>query len=161
MSIFDLLAPEAIHLNVEAQSAEEVIRSLGGGLQAAGKVKDGFVEATLERERNMPTGLALAGEYNAALPHVDLEYVESSALALATLSQPVSFRNMVNKEEEVAVRLVVMLALNDPKSQIEALGQVAVLLQNPRIVARLVAASDVQDVQAALQLVDAAKGVGR
>lgn len=156
MSIFDLLSQEDIHLNLQADTADDIIRLMGQGLHAAGKVKDGFVQATLEREHNTPTGLALGGTFNAALPHVDLEYVHSSALALATLPQPVAFRNMVNKEEEVPVRLVVMLALSDPKSQIEALGQVAVLLQNPAIVEQLVAAGSKADVVAALSLVDGA-----
>ncbi|MCW5874350.1 MAG: PTS sugar transporter subunit IIA [Anaerolineales bacterium] len=154
MSIFDLLSQDDIYLNLEASTAEDIIRLLGDGLHAAGKVKDGFVQATLEREHNTPTGLPLGGAYNAALPHVDLEYVQTSALALATLAQPVAFRNMVNKEEEVPVRLVVMLALSDPKSQIEALGQIAVLLQNPLIVERLVTAESKASVIATLTLVD-------
>lgn len=157
MSIFDLLSPQDIYLNLEAHNADDIIRHMGNGLHQAGKVKDGFVQATLEREHNTPTGLALGGEYNAALPHVDLEYVESSALALATLAQPVNFHNMVNKAEQVPVRLVVMLALRDPKSQIEALGQIAVLLQNPAIVGRLVEAESPQAVEAALNMVDGAR----
>jgi mannitol/fructose-specific phosphotransferase system IIA component (Ntr-type) len=36
----------------------------------------------------MPTGLPLGGEFNAAIPHVDIEYVNKSALALATLCTP-------------------------------------------------------------------------
>lgn len=156
MSIFELLSQDDIYLNLQADTAEDIIRLMGDGLHQAGKVKDGFVQATLEREHNTPTGLALGGAYNAALPHVDLEYVQQSALALATLTEPVHFYNMVNKEEQVPVRLVVMLALSDPKSQIEALGQVAVLLQNPAIVEQLVAAESKADVIAALSLVDGA-----
>ena len=59
MNIKDYLNPEAVILQMEAETSEEVIRALGEKLLALGFVKDDFVEATLERERNMPTGLPL------------------------------------------------------------------------------------------------------
>lgn len=146
MSAFNLLAPASVHLSLPAQSAEEVIRTLGEELLSHGKVKTDFVEATLAREASHPTGLVLGGRYNAALPHVDLDYVNQSAIALAVLKDPVVFRSMVNKEEEVPVHLVIMLALADPKAQINALGQIAEVLQNPEIVEKLVQASTSKEI---------------
>ncbi len=101
MGIRNLLNPQAIFIQLEARNSEEVIRTLGGKLYELGFVKDNFIEATLAREANMPTGLPLGGDINAALPHVDIEYVNKPALALATLKRPVVFHNMVEKEEEV------------------------------------------------------------
>ncbi len=117
-----------------------IIQRLGTLLKEQGYVNDGFVEATLQREATMPTGLPLQGELNAAMPHVDPEYVQKPAIALATLKDPVIFHNMVMTEEEVPVRLVIMLALDQPKSQIETLQQVAGLLQKPDLVAALMTA---------------------
>lgn len=94
----------------------------------------------------MPTGLPLDGEFNAALPHVDLEYVRKPAMALATLQQPVIFHHMVMPEEEVPVQLVLMLALDQPKSQIEALQEIAELFQKPEVVSGLMSADSPQDV---------------
>jgi PTS system galactitol-specific IIA component len=139
MAVLDFLRPEAICLQVEAENSEAIIRLLGGKLHALGLVKDGFIEATLQREADMPTGLPLGGEFNAALPHVDIEYVNQSALALATLKQPVIFRNMVDFDEEVPVRLVIMLALDKPKSQIEMLQEVSRIFQDADVVSKLVA----------------------
>lgn len=150
MSLTDFLSPEAISIQFAAEDAEDVIMLLGNRLYDLGYVKDDFVEATLAREAEMPTGLPLAGEINAAIPHVDIEYVNQPALALATLSQPVVFQNMVDSEEDVPVRLVIMLALDQPKSQIEMLQQVAGVLQNPQLVDRLMAAEEVDEVLAAL-----------
>ncbi len=146
MRITEFLKPEAIVLQQDAQSAEEVIRLLGTKLHDLGYVKEGFIEATLRREAEMPTGLPLAGEFHAAIPHVDIEYVHRSALALATLSHPVVFYNMVEKDQEVLASLVIMLALDQPKSQIEMLQQVSGILQNPDLIRQLMAARTPQEV---------------
>lgn len=146
MNIVDFLNPAAIVLQMEAKTSEEVIRLLGGKLLALGFVKDDFVEATLERERTMPTGLPLGGNINAAIPHVDIEFVKKSALGLATLKQEVVFYNMVENDVAVPCRLVIMLALDKPKSQVEMLQSVAAVLQNPEMINRLMAATTVEEI---------------
>lgn len=146
MNIVDFLNPEAIFLQLHAKTSEEVIGVLGAKLHQLGYVKDNFIAAALEREANMPTGLPLGGEINAAIPHVDIEYVNRPALGFATLKEPVVFCNMVDKDEEVPVRLVIMLALEKPKSQIEMLQSVAGLLQQPETIEKLMAARSPQDI---------------
>lgn len=150
MNIKDYLDTEAVVLQMEAETSEEVIRALGGRLLDLGFVQDDFVEATLERERNMPTGLPLGGEINAAIPHVDIEYVKKSALGLATLKHDVVFYNMVENDVAVPCRLVIMLALDKPKSQVEMLQSVAALLQDPETIQQLMAASTADEIFAAL-----------
>ncbi len=150
MNIKDYLDTEAVVLQMEAETSEEVIRALGGRLLDLGFVQDDFVEAALERERNMPTGLPLGGEINAAIPHVDIEYVKKSALGLATLKHDVVFFNMVENDVAVPCRLVIMLALDKPKSQVEMLQSVAALLQDPETIQQLMAASTADEIFAAL-----------
>ena len=99
---------------------------------------------------NMPTGLPLGGEYNAAIPHVDIEYVNQSALGLATFKEDIVFYNMVDSNEVVPCRLVIMLALDTPKSQIEMLQSVAAVLQNPDTIKNLVNAKTTEEVFSAL-----------
>lgn len=146
MDIIDFLCNDAVIIGMDAGNSEQVIRKLGGKLRELGYVKENFVEAALEREANMPTGLPLGGEYNAAIPHVDIEYVNQSALGLATLKQDVVFNNMVENEVEVPCRLVIMLALDQPKSQIEMLQSVAAVLQDLEIVKKLVSAETVEEI---------------
>jgi len=146
MKVKDFLNEEAVMLRLEASTSEEVIRTLGGRLRDLGYVKESFVEAALEREMNMPTGLPLGGIYNAAIPHVDIEYVNKSALGLATLSHPVVFKNMVENQVDVPCHLVIMLALDKPKSQVEMLQSVAGLLQTPEIIEKIVKAQSVTEV---------------
>ena len=150
MKIKEFLNEGAVILGSGATSSEEVIRALGGKLRDLGYVKDNFVEAALEREANMPTGLPLGGEYNAAIPHVDIEYVNQSALGLATLNEDVVFYNMVDSNEVVPCRLVIMLALDTPKSQIEMLQSVAAVLQNPDTIKNLVNAKTTEEIYSAL-----------
>ena len=146
MNIKDFLNEQSILIGLDADNSEQVIRELGEKLRIQGFVKDNFVEAALEREANMPTGLPLGGDYNAAIPHVDIEYVNQSALGLATLKNEVVFYNMVEADEEVPCRLVIMLALDQPKSQIEMLQSVAAVLQNSEIIKGLVEAGSTEEV---------------
>jgi galactitol PTS system EIIA component len=150
MRLSDYLKPESIALQLDAKSSEDVIRVLGARLLALGNVKDGFVAATLKREADMPTGLPLGGTINAAIPHVDIDFVNKSALALATLQSPVTFYNMVDTEEPVSVQLVIMLALDQPKSQIEMLQRVSGILQQPDLILDLMAARAPEDALALL-----------
>jgi PTS system galactitol-specific IIA component len=146
MNIKDYLCNDAVIIGLDAGNSEQVIRKLGGKLRNLGYVKENFIEAALEREANMPTGLPLGGEYNAAIPHVDIEYVNQSALGLATLKQDVVFYNIVENDVEVPCRLVIMLALDQPKSQIEMLQSVAAVLQEPEKVKKLVSAETVKEI---------------
>ena len=146
MNIIDFLDKDSVILELDVSSSEEVIRTLGGKLRELGYVKDNFVEAALEREANLPTGLPLGGEFNAAIPHVDIEYVNKSALGLATLKKEVVFYNMVEDDVEVPCRLVIMLALDKPKSQIEMLQSVAAVLQDPEIISKLVSAKTTDEI---------------
>lgn len=150
-SLAELLVPEAISLNLAAREARQVVTHLGQILFQRGYVKETFVEAALEREKKMPTGLPLAGELNAAIPHTDIEHVLKPAVALATLAEPVVFHNMIAPEEDVSVRVVFLLALEQPKSQVEMLQEVASVLQRADILDRLVQAQDVETVRAILQ----------
>ena len=140
MKIKDYLSQETVQIGLEVGSSEEVIRILGGKLRDLGYVKEDFIEAALERERNMPTGLPLGGDYNAAIPHVDIDYVNQSALGLATLKEPVVFYNMVENQKEVPCQLVIMLALDKPKAQIEMLQSAAALLQSPDLIKEIMQA---------------------
>jgi PTS system galactitol-specific IIA component len=146
VNISQLLVPQAVLIHNDALNSKTIIQRLGEKLFQMGFVNDGFIEATLAREASMPTGLPLGGDFNAALPHVDLAYVHKPALALATLQQPVIFHHMVMPEEEVPVQLVIMLALDQPKSQIEMLQEIAELLQKPEVVSGLMAAENTRDI---------------
>ncbi len=145
-----LLDQDALCLNMDAKNAEDAIENLGIRLYIDGYVRDTFVDAALAREKKLPTGLPLGGEINAAIPHTDIIHVIKPGVAMATLKRPVIFKNMVQPEEDVSVRLVFLLSLEHPHSQIEMLQEIAGVLQKPEVVEKLMAANSFEDVQAAL-----------
>jgi PTS system galactitol-specific IIA component len=147
----DYLVPEAVVLGMDADNAEEVIRNLGGKLLHAGFVRGTFVENVLSREKTIPTGLPLTGKYNAAIPHTDIHHVAKSGIGLATLTRSVAFHNMVAPDECVDVRLVFLLALDEPKSQVEMLQEIAEVLQNPELVVDLINSRNLFQVREALR----------
>ena len=156
MALSELLLESTITLNLDSQSSADVIQHLGSKLLDAGLVNESFINAALEREKVMPTGLPLGGIINAAIPHTDVEHVHKAGVAMATLAQPVIFQNMVNPTEGVEVRIVFLLALDQPKSQIEMLQEIAGVLQNPNLIEGLVSAKSIPE---ALQLIkDASAG---
>jgi PTS system galactitol-specific IIA component len=148
--LLELLEPGAVRLDLEAGDAREVVSILGKKLFEAGYVLDTFIEAALQRESELPTGLPLAGDYNAAIPHTDIEHVLKPGLALATLIKPVVFHNMVSPEEDVPVQLVILMALDEPKAQVEMLQEIAGILQDAEVINKLMVAKGFNDVQAAL-----------
>ena len=132
-----LLNSNCVLINRSYTQAEEVISAVGMKLFEEGYVRDTFIQAAIDREKQLPTGLPLAGGINVAIPHTEIEHVIKPALGMATLKTPVAFQNMVSPEETVPVRLVFLLALEKPKAQIEMLQEIATVLQNPNLVAEL------------------------
>ena len=153
MNILDLLTPSLVALQYTAVDSKEVISYLGRLLFDAGYVRETFVDAALDRESRLPTGLPLGGDVNAAIPHTEVEHVIKPGLAMATLREPVNFQNMISPEEIVPCRLVLVMALDQPKAQIEMLQEIAGVLQNPTIIEHLLAAKDFERVQAAFSKV--------
>lgn len=149
----DYLVPQAVLLGMQAGSADEVIRQLGGKLLEAGFVRESFVEAALAREKLIPTGLPLSGKYHAAIPHTEVEHVIKPGIGLAVLKQAVDFHNMLSPDQIVPVQLVFMLALEQPKSQVKMLQGIAAVLQDPQLVRKLVRARDIEQVREALKAV--------
>ncbi len=143
--IAELLYPSCVLLNRTYENSEEIIRAVSAELFKAGFVKDTFAQAAIERERSLPTGLPLAGGINAAIPHTEIEHVFKPALGLVTLAKEVNFQNMVSPTETVPVRMVFVLALEQPKAQIKMLQEIASVLQNPGLVQRLLMATKFEE----------------
>ena len=148
MNILDILTPNLISLHYTAKDSIDVITHLGKLLFDAGYVHETFIKAALDRESRLPTGLPLSGDVNAAIPHTEVEHVKKPGLAMATLTAPVTFQNMISPEEAVPCQLVFVMALDQPKAQIEMLQEIAGILQNTATIKRLMSATTFEDVRA-------------
>jgi PTS system galactitol-specific IIA component len=148
MNILDFLTPNLISLHYTAKDSTDVITHLGKLLFDAGYVHETFIKAALDRESRLPTGLPLSGDVNAAIPHTEVEHVKKPGLAMATLTAPITFQNMISPEEAVPCQLVFVMALDQPKAQIEMLQEIAGILQNTATIKRLMSATTFEDVRA-------------
>lgn len=125
-----------IFVDLEAQDAKEVINALSDSLFEAGLVAEGYGKATIEREGKHSTGLPTR-PFPIAFPHADAAGVNESALAVATLKNPVGFKNMADPDEELPVELVIMLANKSPEEQIQTLRSLAELFGDPEKLSEL------------------------
>ncbi|MFO7151860.1 MAG: PTS sugar transporter subunit IIA [Bacillota bacterium] len=136
MKVSELINEELVVTNLEVDNQEKVFKILFEKLFKNGYVKESFLQGIVNREKSFPTGLLL-GENNVAIPHTDAEHVLKPSIAVATLAKPVMFKNMANPEEEIPVKIVFMLALNSPHSQVEMLQQLVSLFQNENILKQI------------------------
>ena len=127
---------ELILINLEAESRESALSVLGNRLYEEGHVTDDFVASVMEREKVYPTGLPTS-PYGLAIPHTDADKVIKPKIAFATLKDPVKFKLMSNLDEEVDVKIIFMLALNNPHEQLETLQKLTRIFQNGEAVKRI------------------------
>jgi PTS system galactitol-specific IIA component len=114
MNIDDFLRKDCIIESLEATTREEALTKMGTLLLSKGYVKDSFIPAILERERNYPSGVPMEG-HKIAIPHTDAEHVNESTILFARLAKPVEFSCMGEPNEKIQVQLISMFALKEKK----------------------------------------------
>ena len=157
MKITELIKPAWIRTRLVAESPAAVIDLLTAALAEAGMVKASYAQAVKEREAVFPTGLPTAG-IKVALPHASAEHVHRSAIAVGTLANPVAFHVMGSPEERVAVQIVFLLAIAEPKHQAEALAQLVGIVQQEEVLSGILDAADGEAVCRLIALAAAGQG---
>lgn len=148
-----MLDLDLVVLNMEAESSNEIIEKLGALLLSKGYVKESYVEAVLEREKSLPTGLTI-DDFCVAIPHTDSDHVHQSNIGIATLKKPCIFHSMVNPEEKLNVELVFLLAVKDPNLQIELLKSLMSVFQNKELLIKLRNAASKEEASMLLSCLD-------
>jgi galactitol PTS system EIIA component len=131
------------------QSKQEVINALFELMLKGGYVKTSYLEAVLQREEKMPTGLQTQA-YGIAIPHSDPEHVNCSAIAIALLDQTVLFKNMADPSADVPVQLVLLLAIAEKGSVTSVLARLAEAFLNPAIMNHLSAMKTARQLSGAM-----------
>jgi len=144
---------DLIALNLEVKNKEEVIKELGKRMFEKGYVKSTYIDAVLEREKTLPTGLDI-GEMCVAIPHTDSKHVNESNVALAVLKNPVEFRNMIDPSKKVEVMVVFLLAINDPDSQVTLLSKLMSVFQNVELLKQIKNSSSTEEVTKLLKCIE-------
>ena len=128
-------------MGLEADDAEQALRTMARRLLELGMVHESFEAALLARERCSPTGLPLPGR-KVAIPHADPEHVIVPVIACAVLRRPVGFREMGNPDRELAVEVIALLGLADHESAQRELVHLLERCQDAAFLDRICASTD-------------------
>ena len=135
----DLVRPEHLIVNLDAQDARDALNKIVAVLVHSGHVTPEFANDVWEREQVFPTGLPTQ-PFASALPHADPQHVRQTAVAIAILKTPVRFGQMgTDGSVGLEVRLIILLAIREREKQVELIQQVVALLQAPGVLEQLAA----------------------
>ena len=147
----DFIKEEIVKCPLAAESAQDAILKLGKLLLEAGYIKAEYIEAVMEREKNFPTGIALAGAA-IAIPHATPEgMVLKDGIATARLANKVTFGSMEDPDDTVEAELVFMLSVKDPGKHLDVLNALFTTFQNEAVVDNLLQAKDAQEIYRIMQ----------
>ncbi|MDO4313238.1 MAG: PTS sugar transporter subunit IIA [Eubacteriales bacterium] len=128
--IEDLLDEGLIFMDVEAPDSETLLHSLSDELHSRGYVKQGYGDAVIRRERIYPTGLP-TNIMKVAVPHaIERDYVLEPRVLVATLKNPVAFKEMGDGERDVMVDIVFLLAVCGSNDQLTILQKIVGLFSD-------------------------------
>lgn len=130
------LDKELCLFQLEVKNQAELFKIMSEQLVKNGCVKDSFLEGIINREKEFPTALEI-NQIGFAIPHTDSIHVNNSQICFASLKEPLVFYDMTNKEREIPVSLVFMLAMSQPHEQIDTLQNLVNLFQNQERVQEL------------------------
>ena len=123
------LDKELIFLDLDVSSSDEVMEIVGGKLIETGYCKPDYVEALKKREKEFPTGID-TGNIGIAIPHTAVDHVNKGKIAIARLKKTVAFQQMGNDDEMVNVKLIFMLAVDDPTQHLAKLQSIVEVIQD-------------------------------
>ena len=139
--IWEELDKSVIVPDLEAETWEDVMKSLGQKLIDEGYTKESYIDALLTREKDFPTGLDIDG-LGVAIPHTDVSHVNKAGIAIGVLKKPVTFIQMGSDDEEIGVKLVFMLAVTDPNAHIDELRRIIEIIQDKDVLEKLFTVTD-------------------
>ena len=123
------LNEELVFRNVQAKTDSEVLAFLASEMYKKNYVKEEYIQAIQEREKEYATGLPSTPP-GIAIPHANYEMVNKTTLAIATLKDPVLFHNMENNNEQLPIQIVIMMAIGEPHGQVEMLQKIVGIIQD-------------------------------
>ncbi|KXB38128.1 MULTISPECIES: PTS sugar transporter subunit IIA [Lactobacillales] len=122
--------------HIKPKDQTQLFEKMYKKLYLAGCVKTSFLDGIMTRESEYPTGL----EFNSvgfAIPHTDSIHVNKSQICFASLDKPVVFQDMTDKNNNIEVNLVFMLAMAAPHEQVETLQNLMTLFTDDQKVKQL------------------------
>ncbi|RIN17657.1 PTS sugar transporter subunit IIA [Mammaliicoccus vitulinus] len=132
-------------LDVEAATNVEALSKLADIMYQNGYVKETYKDAVIERESSFATGLPTV-YCSVAIPHTDIQHVQSKSIGIAVLKETVPFVIMGELEETTDVKLIFMLAMDKEDAQLSLLQKLMGIFQNDQLLSLIANAQDKQTI---------------
>ena len=133
-----ILKEELVKVGLVAKDAEDALRQVAQGFVDAGYGKATYPQAIVDREKVYPTGLPVEA-YDIAIPHCSADNVSSTAVAIATLKEPVEMRMMGDPDTVLHPQAFFMLGIAEAHSQVGMLQRIIDCIQDADLLKRLYA----------------------
>jgi len=127
--------------NLKKENKNDVLEFMGNNLFENGYVKENYTSSIINREREYPTGLP-STTFSIAIPHTDHDLVNTTTISVATLADTVEFDNMADNQESLDVKVIIMLAISEPKGQIEMLQKITGIIQDEDLKQNMIKSKD-------------------
>ena len=138
---------DVVILDVEVTDNYDALSLIADNFRRLGIVKASYKNAVIAREKVFATGLPTVNEaIGVAIPHTDVEHVNTAAISFTRLQQPTEFTVMGDESSKVKVKLVFMLALKEAHAQIEMLQSLMAIIQDEKDLDFLATESDVDKI---------------
>jgi len=147
-----MIEKNLIKLDLDYETRADVITRLGQLLHEKDYVKEEFIQAVLDREEKHPTGIP--AEPAIALPHTSSDLVKRAAIAVAILDKPVEFYQMGGSGERLNVKIVFMLAIDDPEKHLNYLQRIMDILEDDEALKKLENSTTVEDAYKVLSYIN-------
>lgn len=139
------LSKNMIFSGVDFPTRDEILNYLASQFVRQDLVKESYPAAIIEREKEFPTALA-AKAFDIAIPHCASANVNVTSMAVATLAHPVGWYAMDDPTRELYPHIVFMLAIKDPKKQLEILQKIMSIIQNTELLTGIQEASSREEI---------------
>ena len=142
MNLKKVLSPDAVWVDLKADTKDGIIEEMIDRLVAAGKVKDreGTLKAVREREAKMSTGM----QNGVAIPHGKSECIKSLVAAIGLNKAGVNFDSMDGSPSTIFIMTLSPAKRTGP--HIQFLAEVSRLISQPAERERLLAARTHADI---------------
>ncbi|HOI55819.1 MAG TPA: PTS sugar transporter subunit IIA [Phycisphaerae bacterium] len=147
MRLRDLLDSSTVKVSMVSTEKDEAIEELVDVLVRSGRITDreGVIDAIMNRERQQTTGIGSG----VAVPHAKHESITELTAALGISKSGIEFDAIDDKP--VRVVFLIMARVDDPGPHIQALAEIARLLQIPGFYRKMTEAESVADLLALIE----------
>jgi len=140
-----LLRSELIFINPKVSERTELLKLMAQKLTGLGVVNEDYTDKLLMREDLYPTGLPTE-PLKFAIPHAETDCVLTDAISIAILDKPIPFRRMDSPQTEVAVNIVIMLAIKNSDFQLTMLQTLMNAFDNKQLWADIIGFNSPEEV---------------